>query len=275
MDFRGRVTITDRAGWRKAFPLLSQLVHIGSDGANDIVLDPGRGSGVAPRHLQLLALPTGAFRAVNLSDTDVLVGESGDQSFAPRSILDITHGQCLRVGDFLLSFDFEGVPAGHAQFHMEPLGVPAHSAPTGTTPSRPFAARAAASRASSVQQAGQSIGLRLALPEPVLRPDRPLEGTVSVRNLGGEPGVQFRLEVEGLDPDCYEIGPGPILFPNVEKAVFLRLQHPRRPSPPAGPHEIRIRASAPGFYPEGSVTVSQEVEILPYFAHSMTLAPVD
>ncbi len=258
------VTVTDAEGWRKEFPLQSRLIHIGSAGANDIVLDPGRGSGVAPRHLQLLPLPTGGFRAVNLSESDVSVGESGDRVFAPRSVLDIAHGDQLRLGDFSLVFGLEGEPTVARPREAARLAPSGMRSPLQGT-----------QQASSVQQTGRAIGLRLSLPEPVLRPDRPLEGTVSVRNLGREPGVQFRLEVEGLEPDCYDIGPGPILFPNVEKEVFLRLLHPRRPSPPAGSHEVRIRASAPDFYPGGSVTVSQEIEILPYYAHSMTLVPVD
>lgn len=269
MSTRGTITITDSAGWRKDFPLLSQLIHIGSDGANDIVLDPGRGSGVAPRHLQLLALPTGAFRAVNLSDSDIVMGESGDRTFAPRSVQDVGHGELLRLGDFVLVFGLEGEPVSpRPQGPVRPQPVRPATSGTGAVPR-------GAGRTSSVEEIGDAIGLRLFLPEDVLTPDRPLEGHVSVRNLGREPGVQFKLEVEGLDSDCYDIGPGPILFPNVQKSVFLRLQHPRRPSPPAGPLEIRIRASAPDFYPGGSVSVSQEIEILPYVAHSMTLVPVD
>jgi hypothetical protein len=269
MSDKGMVTITDGEGWRKTFPLQSQLIHIGSDAANDIVLDPGRGSGVAPRHLQLLALPTGAYRAVNLSGSDIILGESGDQTFAPRSILDVGHGASLRLGDFLLAFGLEGeaVP----ELRQEPVRSP----PVRPAPPRPVPLADGDGRTSSVEETGEAIGLRLVLPEPVLRPDRPLEGQVSVRNLGREPGVQFKLEVQGLEPDCYDIGPGPILFPNVQKSVFLRLQHPRRPSPPAGPLEIRIRASAPDFYPGGSVSVSQEIEVLPYLAHSMTLVPED
>jgi hypothetical protein len=77
--------------------------------------------------------------------------------------------------------------------------------------------------------------------------------------------------LEGLDEASYEMGPGPILFPNAEKEVFLRLYHPRKSHPPAGAHLIRIRASAPDAYPGQSAVESREVEILPYRHHTLRL----
>ena len=118
---------------------------------------------------------------------------------------------------------------------------------------------------------GDAIWLRFSLPSPVLRPEHPLEGIVSVRNLGNQPGVQFKLEVDGWEPDCYQIGPGPILFPNVEKGVFLQIEHPRGPTPPAGRHQIRIRATAPETYPGEIATVIREIEVLPYYHHVLRL----
>jgi hypothetical protein len=94
---------------------------------------------------------------------------------------------------------------------------------------------------------------------------------VLVRNLGTESGVQFQLELEGMDEASYEMGPGPILFPSAEKEVFLRLYHPRKPHPPAGAHRIRIRASAPDAYPGQSAVEFRDVEVLPYHHHTLRL----
>jgi hypothetical protein len=248
--------VTDSDGWTKAFPLQNQLIHIGSDSRNDIVLDTKRGSGVASRHLQLLAISgsPGGYRVVNLSDTAVVLGEAGDRSLAPSSMIEITEGERLHVGDFVLAFYASGVIPADRAARLQ---------------------RADESPAKIIERTTGVIGLRLALPEVTLGPDRPLEATVSVRNQGQEPGVQIKLEVEGLPPDSYEIGPGPILFPNVEKEVALRLYHPRGPGLPAGRQRIRIRATARAAYPGQSATVSREIEILPFYKHTLHVIPVD
>ena len=233
MNSGSMIEVTDRDGWTKGFPLEKDIVHIGSDQRNDIVLERARGNGVAPRHLQLILLASQGYRLVNLADTDVLLGELGEVRLAPRSFAVVADGQRVRVGDFTLVL-------------------------------QGLAPRQEAS-------ASDAIGLRLALPQTHLAPDQPLEGMVIVRNQGDKTGAQFKLEVEGLDPKWYEVGPGPILFPNAEKAVPLRLHHPKGPRPPAGEHQFSIRAAAPAAYPGQSAVVSQVIEIAPYFQHSMRL----
>jgi hypothetical protein len=120
-----------------------------------------------------------------------------------------------------------------------------------------------------------SIGLRLQLQNAELTPDALLEGIVTVQNAGDVPGVQFKFSVEGLPPDCYEIGPGPVLFPGAQKDVMLKLRHPRRPHPPAGAHAVTVRATATDAYPGEVAVVSHRVTIAPFFNHRLTLVPLD
>jgi hypothetical protein len=115
----------------------------------------------------------------------------------------------------------------------------------------------------------QSIGLRLNLPQTQLGLDKPIDGTVVVRNWGAKTGVQFKLEADGLDPACLEIGPGPILFPNAEKEVSFRVHHPRAHRPPAGDYRLRIRATAAAAYPGESAVVTQMIQVLPYYSHKV------
>jgi hypothetical protein len=262
MDRGNRIEITDKNGWQRELPLEKNLIHIGSEPRNDIVLELGRGSGVAPRHLQLVSVQGDRqrYRAINLGDTDILFGDAGDAVLSPRSSADIVDGARLKLGDFTLVF------------HLGRLGREGVRQPV-----VPSWAHAAAETAVQTfeQETSAAIGLRLILPGAPLDPERPLEGSVVVHNLGNKPGVQFKLEVEGLEPDCYEMGPGPILFPNVEKAVFLRLYHPRGPRPVAGDHTIRIRATAPEAYPGESTTVSRGIQILPFYNHALRLMTVD
>ncbi len=262
MNQLGWVQITDREGWRKEFPLDRRLVHIGSAGGNDIVLDTMHGSGVAPRHLQLIAGADGQhYRAINLGDSDVLLEGIKSASVSPRSAVQIVDGESLRLGDFVLEFHLTGMvaspPAPVAGREVAAAGE-VHGAPT-----------------TRAQEASAVIGLGLSLPVVGLHPDRPLEGVVTVQNLGDEPGVQFILELEGVEADCYELGPGPILFPSVEKGVKLRLHHPRGPEPAAGRYPIRIRATAPEAYPGEAAVVTREIQILPYYRHELRLEPAD
>ena len=255
------VEIIDGSGWHKTFPLEKGLIHIGSDLRNDIVLEPSRGSGVSHRHLQLVAVAGEAqrYRVVNLGDSDIPLGESGERVLSPRSMHELADGERMSVGEFTLVF----------------RGGAAAALPTPVV--QPRAARTGA-RASAIdpdqEEVSDVIGLNLSLPSHVLEPEYPLEGTVTVHNMGTQPGAQFKLQLIGLGHDCYEIGPGPILFPNVEKGVFLRLDHPLKPEPPAGRHLIRIRATAPEAYPGESATVSQELVIVPYHRHSLKIEPV-
>jgi hypothetical protein len=257
------VEIIDGNGWRRAFPLEKNLIHIGADPRNDIVLETSRGTGVAHRHLQLIAIPgeVQRYRAINLGEADIPLGDTGERALAPRSMLELADGESLKLGEFTLVFRLAGIAA--------PIPAPVFQPSTAGAEVRLPAVDPAQEEDSDV------IGLQLSLPGQVLSPEHSLEGIVTVHNLGNQPGAQFKLQVTGLDSDCYEIGPGPILFPNVEKGVFLRLDHPRKPSPPAGRHLIYVRATAPEAYPGQSTTVSQELMILPYHSHTLQIVPVD
>ncbi len=90
-----------------------------------------------------------------------------------------------------------------------------------------------------------------------------------VRNLGDSTGRQYKLELEGLPPEWYDIKPGPILFPTAEREVSMHLFHPRGPALPAGDHRIRVRATIPDAYPGECTTVSRIIRILPFYSHKV------
>ena len=229
------IEVMDRAGWRKQFTLSKAIVYIGSDGRNDVVLDSTRGAGVSARHVQLISVSGAGYRLINMGDTDLQLGVAGDIPLAPRAFIEVGMGDQVRVGDFVLTF--QGLAQG-------PGGAMRDST-------------------------SHSIGLSLSLPSSQLSLAAPLDGVVLVRNLGDRTGVQFKLEADGLDPACVEIGPGPMLFPNAEKEVPFRLHHPRANKPPAGDYRFRIRATAPTAYPGQSASASQTIQIMPYFSHKV------
>lgn len=266
-----KVGITDRDGWYKEFSLEKNLIYIGSDPSNDIALTAVRGAGVAPRHLQLVRAQGDRqwYHVVNLGDTEVALGQAGDRIVAPRSAADIGPGDRLQLGEFTIVFS-----AGIGQPHSEAEWSEAGWQPDAAKGSQvPRADRSAYPYAAVEEQyASTVIGLQLFLPHTTLDPTRPLDGAVILRNLGNKPGVQFKLEVEGLEADCYDMGPAPILFPRAEKEVPLRIRHPRRPQLPAGEHRIAIHASAPEAYPGEVATISQMLRILPFYHHTLRLS---
>jgi hypothetical protein len=231
----GVIEVTDKAGWRKEFTLQKAIAYVGADPRNDIVLDAERGAGVSPRHLQLITVANG-YRLINVGDSEVRLGANAERVVAPRAFLEVTNGDRVKVGDFFLVFQGGGSGGG--------IG--------GTADGN-----------------SKSIGLAINLKQTKLGVDKPLEGTVVVRNWGIKAGVQFTLEVDGLDPTCLEIGPGPLLFPNAEKEVSFKVHHPRAAKPPAGDYRIRIKASAPAAYPGESAVVSQMIELMPFYNHAV------
>jgi hypothetical protein len=266
-----RIVITDRDGWRKEFELNKNLIYIGSDPGDDLSLSASRGAGVAPRHLQLVSVQGDRQRyyAINLGDADLILSatETGDRVLSPRSAADLVNGHRLQLGEFTLIFAMG--PEGSFSTSI-PAGV---QGPIPENRAGPAERRAGgpAIVAAAEQNPSAVIGLSLSLPQTTLDAQYPLVGTIILHNLGNKPGVQFKLELEGLEPDCYDIGPAPILFPNAQKEVPLRLQHPRRPTPVAGGQRISIRATAPDAYPGEIASVSQVIQIVPFFKHSIRL----
>ena len=268
------IEITDRDGWRKEFQIRKTITHIGSDAANDLVLESLRGAGVLPRHVQLIT-GNGLFRMVNIGNVEFKAWLMGDAprelQVAPFSAVDLQNGMQIKLGDFRLKLSLD-----------DGQQAPGDSA----LPSPATLALAAAGAQSNGNGAAQPpgdgnpfiigaevIGLKLKLPRALLTPNQPLTGTVAVRNRGSKTGAQFKLDLIGLPPDMFEIGPGPILFPNAEKEVPIKITHPLGPRPPAGELRVVIRAVAPDAYPGQSASIAQFLNIAPYFSHKMELTP--
>lgn len=235
-----KVEVTDREGWCKEFRLSKTIIHIGGDARNDIVLDREGSRGAAAQHAQLITLAEG-YRLINLSGAEIILGASGERSVGPQASVDIADGDQLAIGEYTIVLGSSG-------------GI-----------------------ASLIAEASTSaaIGLSLFMSHTELSVGRPIDGSVMVRNLGDKPGAQFIMDVEGLEPDSYDIGPGPILYPNAEKEVLFRFRHPQRPVPLAGKHRVSIRVSTPEAYPGQDAVVTQEITILPFCSHRLRLVKVE
>ncbi len=278
---RGTVEVIDKGGWRKEFPLDKNIIHIGSDARCDIVIESWHGAGLASRHLQLITSPTSSagYRLINIGPIELLLGPNAERSLAPRSAADLSNGEVVKLGEFTFVFRCSAsLMTAAPQPTVERAAIantltPAPTLSPGTTltPAPPLPPTAVSAVAAAPTQAS-SIGVTLHLPQTQLAPDQTIEGSLMIKNLGDKPGVQFKLEVDGLDPDCYEIGPGPILFPNAEKQVMFRLHHPMKPRPVAGDRRVSIKVTAPSAYLNDTAVASDTIKILPFFKHEMKLA---
>jgi hypothetical protein len=249
------IEVIDSDGWRKEYPLEKNLIYIGGAVGNDIVLNAARGDGVAARHIQLIpGSSNGGYRLVNLNNQPLELNGGQGATLPPFGVADIVDQQQIKIGGFTLIFHGDSRPGGmNAAFN----GLAAAGGPV------------------SEQKQSKSIELGLSLPTTVLSPDQPLNGKVILRNIGDSAGVQFNLELEGFESQTYELEPGPILFPNAEAELALRLHHPRGPEMLAGRHRITIRATAPMAYPNEFAEVTRAIEIMPYFSHKLRLIPVE
>ena len=114
MAQRGTVEVIDKGGWSRSFPLNKNILHIGSDARNDIVIETWHGAGLASRHLQLVPSPTSGlgYRLVNMGTTEVLIGPNGERSVLPRAALDLADGDVVRLGELMFVFRSEGAGGG-------------------------------------------------------------------------------------------------------------------------------------------------------------------
>jgi len=260
MAQRGTVEVIDKGGWSRSFPLNKNILHIGSDARNDIVIETWHGAGLAARHLQLVPSPTSGlgYRLVNMGTTEVLIGPNGERSLLPRAALDLADGDVVRLGELMFIF------------HNDSASVITTAAAPSANGNRAAPVAAATAATTVAVRKGNPIGLSLTLSQAQLTPGQPIDGAITIKNQGDKSGVQFKIEVEGFEADAYEIGPAPILFPDVEKQVLFRLRHPQKPIPPAGDRRLTIRVTAPS-YPGEVATVSQVIQVAPYIKHSVSL----
>ncbi len=237
------IYVTDKDGWTKQFAIKRNLLHLGSSPHNDVVLEPSRGGGVSPRHIQILPNPsTGKYRVVNLSQADV---DADGQALPPRAFIDFDTGRTLHVGEFKVQIQGEA---------------------KALTPT----ARTRQSSNGNVKSSDK-IGAQLALSHRQLTPDMVIEASLLIMNLGDQGNVQFQIGVEGLPEDSIEIGPGPILFAGAEKRVPIEISHPKSPETLAGPLRLRVYISAPESYPGELTVITESLEVMEYLDHDVVL----
>jgi hypothetical protein len=276
------IEVTDRDGWRKEFPLLRNLVMVGSDLANDIPLPESRGQGAEPRHLQILLNPqdNSACRVINMAKSPVEITIAGQVTLlAPSTAMVISMESALRIGDYRLQLHGFGAPPAYSKMNGNaPVEMASFQRPAPTPTTAPYSPSAvvenrvapAFSPTTPPVYGGGPIGLAVRMSQATLTDHQPAEAFITVANRGEKTAVQIRLLIEGLPSDSYEIPPLPLLFPNAEKSLTIQLRYPNKPLS-AGSHPVRFLAVAPEAYPNEQVVVQQSVVVPSVFAHEVKL----
>lgn len=123
---------------------------------------------------------------------------------------------------------------------------------------------------SGVMRASSSIDASLSFPNPVLYPDIPNVGILTIRNTGKSASCQFQVRVNGLPGDCFRVDPPPMLHPNAQEQFLVYLFHRGR-YPKAGFHEIKLIISASSTYPGEEVVIRQQIYVMPIFQTEIEL----
>jgi hypothetical protein len=217
--------ITERDGWGKVFPLDKSVIKIGSGPYCDVQLTS---ADIAPLHLQVFystELPTSC-RVVNLASPVEYRHRTETERIDSLTTTDLHNGCRIRLGDYTIGFSL-------------PLS-------------------------GEVEEQPRSIAANLHFSSQVLRPGAPIEGLLTVKNLGSEKTCQFQVALSGLPSDCYLIDPIPLIYPSAQEEVRVQLFH-KTTYPPAGRTQILLTVTAPVSYPGEVLVIEQEIDIAPVF----------
>jgi hypothetical protein len=237
MEAKITAILTDERGWQKPFPLNEGVYWVGSADRVHIQLPVMKD--ISPYHLQVVnAHNSPSVRLINLSRGSIVVQKGAESTlFAPGGIIDVFGPEIFRLGPYTL----------HFQLQKQNESQPA-----------------------SAEGKQKVIGMRLVLPDIVLRPNIPLVGVLSLQNLGNQ-ACQFKVEIDGISEQCYEITPPPLIFAGGEENTEIRFFH-KMIAPPAGQQKVTIRVSAPDAYPGEAATVQQMLKVMPYYAQSLSIS---
>lgn len=256
------INVATKTGWSSQYTVREIITYIGSSPECDIVLSAQNGAGVAPRHAQFICIPESnqPFRFIVMGiEADQAPEGGADISPAVQSVTD---GDQIEIGDFTLTF------------HIKARSVEPDNRPTAASDHEVGSvADENLDLLESVREESRSasIELHLFLPTTQLKPNVPIQGSITVGNLGEQSGVKFRLKVTGLHQDIYTLNSGPLLPAKTSADIVFHLNHTNKSKPEAAQYPFSIEVTAEEAYPDEKVIVSQVLDILPFYKHVMSL----
>jgi hypothetical protein len=225
------IIITEVNGWSKTLEVKKAITRIGNAPSVDVQIPS---TSIAPLHLQILSnpeLPTGC-RVVNLASQLEIIHNGNVTPLEPYSTQDINDGDEIRLGEYRLTFQV------------------------------PFS--------TAFMRTCKSIEATLNLTDTTLQPHLPLDGILTVKNVGEQDACQFQVSLSGLPEDCFHIDPIPLLYPGAQEDVRVRFFH-QITYPQAGRRDLLITINAPDDYPGEELVIRQSLFVAPVFKQVMEL----
>jgi hypothetical protein len=232
MQYFGGIQVINKYGFSKIFDVQKAIILIGSDTSNDIVLSADQGAGVAPMHLQII-FPLQGFplcRVVNLApyNAQVVTGPSKGMILKSHTMHELKHDDCISLGEFSLTLKIWE------------------------------------NRSVTVEERSPSLGLKLQLPSTELLTGKNISGLLTLTNFGNASRCQFKIDIEGVKKDCFQLGPAPFLFPGASEELPIQFIH-QGARPLAGRQVIIISATASQTYPTEVVQLQVELNVEPVY----------
>jgi len=215
--------VFEQSGWIKPVKIEKSITRVGSAAGNDVQIDS---TNISPVQLQIIYSPEQANRCkvMNLSGT-LNLKSSGKLSALPAfTTVDMYDGDEIELAEYRLQVKL-------------PLN-------------------------SSLLKTSSVIDASLRFSDPVLRPEYPTTGQLTIKNNGEREAGQFLVSITGLPEDCFHIDPVPLMYPGAQEETGICLFH-HMTYPLAGYHTLTVTVSAPDTYPGEVLLLQQKLFVSP------------
>ena len=223
--------IVEKSGWSKSIKTDRAVTRVGSAPSNDIQLQSSK---IASVQLQILHSTDTDSRCkvVNLAH-EITAKISGEiRRLSTCAVVDVHDGDEILLDNYSIAFRL-------------PLSA-------------------------NVMQSARMIQATLSFADAVLRPKFATTGVLTIKNAGEHSACQFRVDIEGLPTDCFQIDPIPLMYSGAQEEVLVRIFH-RILYPSAGRQTIVLKVSAPESYPGEELMIRQDIYVTPVFKQALEL----
>lgn len=223
--------IVEKSGWSKSLKIDRAVIRVGSASSNDIQLQSPE---IAAVHIQIFnpSVTDSYCKVVNLAH-EIAVKVSRDIHKLPSfASVNVRDGDEILLDGYSITFRLP--------------------------------------QSTNVLKPARKIQGNLCLTEAFLRPEHATTGVLTIMNAGEQSGCQFKVEVQGLPADCYQIDPIPLMYQGAQEDVRVQFFH-RTHYPSAGLQTILIKLSSPESYPGEELLIRQEIYVAPVFRQVLEL----
>ena len=225
------IRVINKSDWEKNYNFDKSIVRVGSQTSCDIALE---GKDIQPLHLQITQVNgTDKSYVMRVFSENVTITRGGQVITAMKlSPYDMVDGDKVSFGSYRMIISLEDEKSRvRTSLHMQ---------------------------------------AEMFMAKRDLSPDSPLNGTVTLRNLGTEKPCQFNIRITGIPNECLQTGPMPYIYPGGSSSVGFMISH-LETTPPPGFHTVSIRLSAPSEYFGEVLEFNQDIYVTPVFRNEFIL----